>query len=190
MKKLNQLLWIILLTQISCVDDNSFPEPNIPRAGYLTKMPKETNVGANSFGCYINKKIVASQGWYQTRGIDFYDNRYWIEYSRYVNGWYRYVTYSDGSKAYLMSIQAHCESYYIQIFLKDNINIGRNICTILLERQDGEETYIENAVIDITKFNTTEYIISGRFDDIEADLDNSTISITKGQFDIKYGQGF
>lgn len=189
MKKLIELLCVILLTQTSCVQDNSFPETDIPRAGYLTKMPEETNVGANSFGCYINKKIVASQGWYQTVGIDS-DDRYWIEYSRYVNGWYRYPTFADGMKTYLMSIQAYCESHYIQIFLKNSINMGQNSCTILLELPDSKKLYIDNVVIDVVRFDTTEHIISGRFDSIETYLDNSTIHITKGRFDVKYGTNF
>ncbi len=73
MKKISCFL-VIVLTFCSCIDyedalSKSLKEHSKSNFGeYLDKMPDKTQVGANTFGCYINGTLAAARGVYPKIG--------------------------------------------------------------------------------------------------------------------------
>ena len=61
MKQSTKLIGIILLILNIYSCDIHWYDPDKPKPGYLNQMPKETSIGANTFGYYINGKLIAAQ---------------------------------------------------------------------------------------------------------------------------------
>lgn len=181
MKQSTKLIGIILLILNIYSCDIHWYDPDKPKPRYLNQMPKETSIGANTFGYYINGKLIAAQGYYQE------------EESFFVNGdWHKFSEYTR------MSLQASSgKHYYMMMQIYDTIRLGINDCFFHIEYNTsglpGGSGNIK-ALVDITKFDTIEHIISGRFNDITIPIefiDSISIAyITNGQFDVKYEKDF
>ena len=83
MKQSTKLIGIILLILNIYSCDIHWYDPDKPKPGYLNQMPKETSIGANTFGYYINGKLIAAQGYYQEEE-SFFVNGDWHKFSEYT----------------------------------------------------------------------------------------------------------
>lgn len=180
MKQSTKLIGIILLILNIYSCDIHWYDPDKPKPGYLNQMPKETSIVQYIWILY-NGKLIAAQGYYQE------------EESFFVNGdWHKFSEYTR------MSLQASSgKHYYMMMQIYDTIRLGINDCFFHIEYNTsglpGGSGNIK-ALVDITKFDTIEHIISGRFNDITIPIefiDSISIAyITNGQFDVKYEKDF
>jgi len=175
MKKLMMFVIVIgLINNLSCSPDKD--EENLPQ---------ETQVGANTLGCLINGKI-----WLPKGLVTFPSPNLQAQ----VSQTYFYISaLKEGGDFITIEIN---ESPKIGVFNLNDSNhtayMG-NSGTNCYYKTDSESL---NNYIEITKFDTVNYIISGRFEftafkfQIEG-LDSSSEcdsikKITEGRFDIKY----
>lgn len=183
---MKQLLYyfIALIAICSC---DLLPDPDYPKEGYLNYMPEETQIGANTFGCYINGKLVAVQGKYKQEGTA--PSILW--FGSIVKGFYSKEI--SGDTTMLINIQI---SPYEHILLQvTNLRLDTNSvfeCHYCSDKIEGKVPPYVAANVHITKFNKDEQVISARFDTIVIPaLDNYPyMELTNGQFDIKYGKNF
>ena len=162
---------VILMTCLSCEDDNIFKQLVDPPAKVL---PPATQTGANTFGCKVNGKV-----WLPSETA-------WIEF---INGGLNIVGEDilDNNSAVAIHIGEFTisdsgyfqlgkhTSYFSQasfdtdknIFITDLVNIGNITITRL----------------DTTKLN---YIVSGTFNFKARDeITGETVEITEGRFDLR-----
>lgn len=112
---------VFLLSFFSC--DFHLYDPDKPKPGYLDEMPEETSIGANTFGCYVNGELAATQGWYQEEGVELYD---WSSSARYVNGfWEKYRNDT------CMKLKIHTKGLLYHLRIVDTPFIGANNCYFL-----------------------------------------------------------
>lgn len=191
MKTIRKILGVSLLSLLFLGCESIYDSDN-PQPGYLNKMPEKTSIGANTFGCYVNGELLASQGWYQQEGIEPY---LWGSYSRYVNG---FCYENNGTKT--MYLRMGTKYALFSFKLDDKICLGENECSLLVTLKDRVPSFARLLVttINVTRFDSIEHVISGKFDGITlheepSDINSNvivSISISQGQFDIKYGQKF
>ena len=183
-RHLVEIMLFVLLCLFTITSCEFFPEdPNKPpKAAYLDYMPEETNIGANTFGCYVNGKLEAVRGLFQKEGIA-------PHLGSYVNGFWEKYKNDTTLKLHIISKQA---TFYIH--LHKCPHLGDNNCSFYLSLQSVSQGSgsIDTTSIDILKFDTISHIISGRFNDITIPMQfpESIVHLTDGQFDIKYGQNF
>lgn len=193
---MKKLICFLLITPMLCCCDKIF-DLNIksigehydgPSPGYLDYMPEHTQVGANTFGCYINDTLFAVRGYYQRPGHkpNFYG--WWMDK---VNGFWGVA--EDKSKEKLMHLDIDLSENRYMYFAFKELNKGKNRIKIYY-RFSNSAIYsgeTESAFIDILKLDIDKQILCGSFDSIPIrlsdGLDTLNIIITKGYFDIKYG---
>lgn len=148
---------------------------------YPDHMPEKTKEGNNTFGCYIDGKLLAVQG---TEGV---------EGSGLVKGDGMEYDYGPSSTwpptHYLdISIELQNEDMGSLCFTFDTTNLkeGVNHCDVTC----GYKYSVNDSVdVNVTFLDEEKHIICGEFD--KAVLYNSDnikdfITLTKGQFDVKY----
>lgn len=189
---------------------NPFPDEDEQEktySGFLQEMPKVTNMGANTFGCYINGELMASQGYFQKEGID--PSGYWP--TGHVNGFFAerisFVT-KKAHKEMELDFKLECGEMVIQI---DTVpQNGLNDCILGMTLKGGTSNYSGSTktIINIF-FDKKNRIISGKFDDVRMEASREAsgwesgtsqscdiqsdiilLYLTDGRFDVKYGQNF
>ena len=177
MKKLYYTLLILsLLALQGCFNDDDAP----------TTLPEATQTGAGTFGCLVN-------------GEPF------IETGSYLNCYYQYV---DGGYYFAFGAESEYNSLLRQIILGTNAAIIEEGVTYTLGMgcydvpgsHYGEVTYkfhygyvfdtcdTEYGYLHITKFDFTNYIVSGTFEfDVLNPYTGEIIEIREGRFDTKFG---
>lgn len=181
MKK-NNTLWLLLLALCSifaaCKKDH-------PPKTELEKLPLITQTGANTFGCLLNGVA------YTPGGGGVFGNVLSVQYDPTFQGGQFIIktenTSNINSKRY---VNLHADSIstvgIFQLAFKSKywINydaIQSNGCTY--------SNYYENPIsgsLLITKFDTSNRIVSGTFDFKFNNANCGTIEATQGRFDVKY----
>ena len=179
MKKLLYLLCVALL--LCCCDGWDFGKPE---SCYLDYLPKKTQIGANTFGCYINGELAASKGYSQREG----DN------TGYVNGfWRKYSDFFDRERndtIMRFDFEVKQASLYIEYsYLQRNIYE----CEVYIRFRDNPDLSGSiDTIINVTRFDRSAHIISGELNALDIPLYNkdSVVHLRKIRFDIKYGSNF
>lgn len=169
-QKFSNLLFPVLLAFLltSCEKNNPFAPG--------TELPKETTIGANTFGCLVNGKVWRNGGIYFPNSSVTVD----MNYSNLL------ITADRNVKDTLSGIS-------VSIF-KSDIGIGQFICdslniNILYILIIGGSVYdyprTHEGKIEITRYDLVNRIVSGRFE-AKFQLEGyEEIVITKGRFDLK-----
>ncbi|MHC1705018.1 MAG: hypothetical protein AB9846_14000 [Tenuifilaceae bacterium] len=174
LQKFSNLLLPTLLALLltSCEENN----PLAPS----TKLPPETTIGANTFGCLVNGKIWRNGGYFNPGSSlnipEMSGSRLQIAASRSV----RDTLSSIGLYVFSSNIstgQYLCDSLNVNVYFL-NI-IGGPTGTVY------EYLYAHEGEIEITRYDLENRIVSGRFN-AKLKLDgNDEIIITNGRFDLK-----
>jgi hypothetical protein len=172
------LLLSILFIFVSCDKEDDKPKTE------LEKLPPATQTGAQTFGCLIDGKAFVPPKFGSNAPNAFY---------QFVDGAYTLSIYgsTDGGSN-LKSINIGCidmpliqeSSYLLKEELSNNYfgeyNIGGGITF------SGASTTINPGTLTITRFDPTNFIISGTFEFSVLDDNNAEIKITNGRFDMQY----
>ena len=177
MKKL--LLLLLTTFTLSCCDkDDDKPKTE------LEKLPPSTQTGAQTFGCLIDGKAFVPPKFGTNSPGAFY---------QFVGGAYTLSIYgsTDGGSN-LKSINIGCldmpliqeTNYLLKEELVNNYfgeyNIGGGITF------SGATTTAYQGILIITRFDPTNFIISGTFEFTVLDDNGHEIKITNGRFDMQY----
>jgi hypothetical protein len=172
MKKINILQIMIFITITLCSCESCKKE-------YLTELPPETQTGANTFGCYVNGELFVKDGTHT-----FTEPPLNAEFIKGQN---------------ILTISSFSKKGYINLWVMDvKVNIPTSLYEgyFLPEAEWGRECFCFGGKnfgeIVITKFDTTNNIVSGRFlftgqcsDPLLNVTGDSIVNITDGRFDIK-----
>ena len=137
----------------------------------LNVLPQETQTGANTFGCYIeNQLFVRSYG-------------ATITHTPYISAIY------TKDSAFLEIYAENKDIGNFGFWIKNpKVNTFNRIYKVVFESSNHDLYSSKNMdYIYLTKFDTINKIVSGRFDYILKSESDSTlkINISKGRFDIK-----
>ena len=160
-----------------------YPEKSLDRHNqscYLQEMPYETHIGANKFGCYVDGELAASQG-------DFQKGAY---QGQYVMGVMGRVSVSWSKAALGLSFDTEYATF---IFEDESAPfVGTNAFRVKVTmKQEDASGMVEDAPVEITYFNETSRIVSGRFGSVDVPLYDAdgnflrTVCLTDGLFDVK-----
>ena len=195
--KYTLLILLITSTLISCSNNDPI-EPFIPT------LPPITQIGANTFGCYIDGNLLTprdgsgtiggmgSQKGMKTyalgNGPDYIYNEIYIDDFKSEKGGLLRIhiieLYQNGGGTYTIN-ESNCQNG-----LDANINININ-CRVYDYTENIFKWYcsIENAgVLTITRYDLENRIVSGIFSCTMQNRDNpdERIEITQGRFDYKW----
>jgi hypothetical protein len=167
------LLVLMSVTSSTCKKDSKDLIPKID------ELPQETQVGKNTFGCLVDGEI-----WISTRNYtNIYNNdQFWV---------YNYPLFRGISIVAKKSDKNPQESF--TLFSKNIYGAGRyklgKYFDPYVTSYNNQQTFIisdtVNSLLNITKYDTINRIISGEFN-FKFLKDNKTINVTNGVFDIKY----
>lgn len=173
------LLAIILIscTSMMCeCDDKTTYEP---------QLPPETTTGANTFGCLVNGKV------WRNGGVGF--PNYSLAISQLSENWLIVIAknnYGDTISGFSFNIK-------INSIIERKYSLDTSNCFIYFSKinnKDGgaciwskEESTFMNAIgfVELTRFDISNGIVSGRFEATLKNSDCGTLNITKGRFDIQ-----
>lgn len=186
LKKINYsyLLFIVLLTTNACKKETL-------HSGPIPEMPAYTETGANTMAYRVNGRLVIAKS-------DLNDGK-GVQGNRFE------LTYPDKGHIFFCDGQFIRENYYETIFLsiehvsdtgiyelrlgsEEDFNVGQyRVGRNSSAYKSFSTTNMHRGKIHITKLDTVNKIISGKFDFQAAYFWGiETVSITDGQFDIKY----
>lgn len=182
MKKLIYLFSMLLLFS-SCTSMierwlgwESYKDPNYP-----DHMPEKTKEGNNTFGCYIDGKLLAVQGTEGVEGSNFV---------KALRNEYVYDPSEGHLSAHHLEILIEFENkdlgYIFFSFDTTHLKEGINHCDVSFSNKYATNDSID---VDITFLDEEKHIVCGEFDKaILYDSDNikDFTTLTKGQFDVKY----
>ena len=161
MKKHYYFIFVLASFLIACNEDKSID---------VTVMPEETATGADTFGCLVD-------GWLYVGGR--YSDRYW-NINAQESILFRYT--SDNKMSVEVKVKDRNEPYaYLAFTIIEPVD--KQHCTFIdaqwLDKlsSDNKGIPLGNGTVEITRFDKTKKIISGRF---------SGSQITHGQFDVHY----
>ena len=164
------LTWLLLLMLAvsACKKKNADPEPDLP---------PETQIGADTFGCYINGvpwKAQGDGGW--GRSLITLDQSG-------GNGWFVLIGNDFTKKEWI-------KLFHINILGTGKYSLGKNTMGgIGYYTQNGyfmsSDATEFSAELTITRFDTLARIFSGRFWFKMTMPDGKIIDVTSGRFDIK-----
>jgi hypothetical protein len=182
-KIFSKSLFILLFTTFALSCCNKEDNPTIP-VSELSKLPPATQTGAQTFGCLINGKAFVPPKFGTNAPSAFY---------QFVAGAYTLgINASSGGGSELKSIL---------IGALDVPAIGTNIYQLKSEESgnflskyligggitfSGVTSDSNPGVITITRFDPTNFIISGTFEFTVLDDNGNEIKITNGRFDMQY----
>ena len=137
----------------------------------LNVLPQETQTGANTFGCYIDNNLFV--------------NSYGATYTHtpYISS--IYTKDSDFLEVYAENKDIGNFGFWIK---NPKVNTFNKIYNAVFENSNHDLYSSKNMdSIYLTKFDTINKIVSGRFDYILKSESDSTlkIKVSKGRFDIK-----
>jgi hypothetical protein len=155
-----------------------------------SKLPPETQSGANTFGCLINGKA------FLPKGSGFGGpvlSCFYIQNTPTEQGYFLGLSSSDASnKSDEVSIGIGTDSLQVSIGSYNLIEeaTGNYFAYYLRVNQQGANQYYTSSndpgVITITKFDEQNQIISGTFHFNVVTETNDTLKITEGRFDMHY----
>ena len=197
MKKLLCLLFAML---VLCGCDIQFPNLgdnyDPPQGDDLKRMPEKTCIGANTFGCYRDQRLLAIKGRYQAEGIEDYGGAN-IPLHSLVNGFY--VTKKSSDNSNVMMIKIFIGNCTIELNFTD-LSIGKNKCRLSYSdvNWDSGVWGKDSVEVDITHWDQERQIICGEFKKWRCKLNapplshsenarDTILTFTYGQFDVKYG---
>jgi len=162
---------VILITCLSCEDDNIFKQLVDPPAKVL---PPATQTGANTFGCKVNGKVwlPSETAWMEFRegGISLVAKNKLTPQQTVIINIGKYVINGVGTYNISKLTPYYSNGYFrneSKHFETDDTNTG----TIIITR------------LDTTKFN---YIVSGTFNFKARDeITGETVEVTEGRFDLR-----
>lgn len=154
----NTILFLLILCLfVSCEEDHSVD---------ITVMPEETSVGANTFGCLID-------GWLYVGGR-YSDYNFWLwQIEQRESIQFTYIDSPDEESK--MEVSVICKPDKILSFTILALEEGEN-CKYVNTSLNGEHE-LPSGEAYITRFDTTNKIISGRF---------GGGKVTEGRFDVIY----
>jgi hypothetical protein len=174
MKK--HFIWLVLLIAlVACKRDKEQPNPD-------PDLPPATQIGANTFGCYIN-----GQPWTPKGRVGLGTNFYmsydsWLFGGLIDIGVYRIV---DGIREDITINGSPVTKIGKYLFTKTTThNVSFTDKNGVFYRGKDEDVNVSGE-LDITKFDLQNGIISGTFDFKLEKQGHPTIEATKGRFDKK-----
>jgi len=167
-------LGILLLGTISCCKDKD-----------EDKLPPETQEGKNTFGCLVNGKV-----WIPTGMVTFPSPNIHAEISKNE---FSIEALKSRGQAISFNIKIPLNVGVYNLNSKNSQAFYANGITNCYYQTD---TILSKGILEITKFDTLNNIVSGKFNfiafkykpiiiEVIGDCDSS-IAITEGRFDIKY----
>ena len=182
----------ITLTSCNSNNDNSF----------TPTLPAITQTGANTFGCYIDGKLLVPRDGDGSFNLPSHGATHFVtgtpptDYNSSLTI-HDYTGNARLLQLYIENVQNGEGLYQIkesncQDFAGGNPNPSINIYCRLKDEQTGENKYycsIENSGnLNITRYDYSNGIISGTFDfnAVNKDDSNDIIEITEGRFDISW----
>ena len=153
----------------NCKKNNSSPQ-----------LPIETQVGANTFGCKVNGEI------WLPNGAAFTTPAYDVQYYKSDGYLYLLLNQSNTNQAIKIKMKG---VFNIGIYSLDPSNV-RAIEYINLHTNNNCIDYnktntTQTGIVEITKIDTTNKIVSGRFNGILSLISCPDINITEGRFDFE-----
>ena len=155
-----------------------------------SKLPPETQTGANTFGCLINGKA------FLPKGSGFGGpvlSCFYIHNTSTEQGYFFGLTASDKSNTSdVYGIGIGTDSLQVSIGTHSLTNKGKGNFYGLYSRvnNQGSNQYYTSSkdpgVITITKFDEQKQIVSGTFHFNVVTETNDTLKITEGRFDMHY----
>ena len=186
------LFFLTLLSLVGCSKDNA--TNNDP----VAQLPAETQVGANTFGCYIKGKLLLPRDGTSLQGGTNSGCVFWGGYPN-VNDYNEIEVRdykSERSTRFLMHIQSLFQigmgTYIIDesngLSDIDGLNHHYIHCKIFNESTNSYQyyrSYANSGVLKITRYDYANQIVSGTFSCNVRNSINSTdeIAITQGRFD-------
>ena len=174
MKKLYYTLLILSLLGLQgCFNDDDAP----------TTLPEATQTGAGTFGCLVNGEPFIETG------------SYFNCYYQYIDGAYYFAIGAESEHNSLLS-QVILASVAVTIDSGGTYSLGcRYVPGTSYAEVQINNPYVENDTCDteygymhITKFDFTNYIVSGTFEfDVLNPYTGEIIEIREGRFDTKFG---
>jgi hypothetical protein len=171
------LFLFLVLSLTSC--EKIFPAPKFKTPTVdLTQLPAETQEGKNTIGCLLNGQVWRNQGggwFYYDYGASYFKKNFTV-----------YGIKKTEQNNQEISIQLYNSFKGLGIY--DLKNDSTNIIVfddINSSCRYNDDTYTIGK-LEITKFDTINYIISGRFNFTLIKPGCDTIRATDGRFDIKY----
>ena len=172
MKPLIQLLLSIaftclLLASMGCSDDDS-------------ELPAPTQEGLNTFGCLVNGEIWSPKGNVGYSNLDIsYDPN--LEGGSFDLATYRIINNEDQDYIYMYSPNVQNVGSY-------SLSIEEGVVTfdnLPLCNYDRDTSVYRTGILNITRLDLEQAIISGTFEFTLAKPNCDTIRVTKGRFDMK-----
>lgn len=169
---------VILLTGCSWFQKMEEPKP-IFTPPVVTELPPETQTGANTFGCYINGQPWMPYGLNALSVGIADDSLLFINAKRKYSGHYtslsfEFLNFESSNSLYPLAFNP-TEAAVTYSDLSSNSN--PKVYTV----QTGSE-----GLLTITRLDTVERIMSGRFHFTATDGAGDTVRITDGRFDSRY----
>ena len=171
MKKLIPWLLLLMLAVSACKKKNADPEPDLP---------PETQIGADTFGCYINGVPWKAQ---ESNPSGFFGRSLITLDQSGGNGWF-VLTGNDFIK------KAWIQLASTQVLGIGTYSLKKGIGSVTYSsREEGyfgtrEAQEVDGELV-VTRFDPSNRIFSGRFRFKLTMPDGKIIDVTSGRFDIK-----
>lgn len=173
------LLLAILFSFISCEDKVDF-----------SVLPSETQSGNDTFGCYVDGKIFIGNIY-----TTWQQDPIFVEYYSEID---LLLISADGKFEDGKMGEMSMKIYHPKVDIPLNMNIGRFNCSYWTDSKKYEESsygLTEGGEVIITKFDTINKIVSGRFNMTAKKLlgylpsdgysESDSIKLHEGRFDLK-----
>ena len=192
---MKHLFFIATLLLFSCSKDDEATTDNTP------KLPPETQTGANTFGCYINGKLVIPRDGTGTVGGSDKGARFWGGYPLETD--YYEIDIRDYKSTRTSNILIHLQAVHISGIGNYTIDLSNGMrgidglnnnyihCMIFDDTSNSYKYYRSfnnSGTAIITKYDFNNRIISGTFTCRVRNSVNPSeeIEITQGRFDLKW----
>lgn len=168
------LLFSLLLFSSRCKKQNTEPE-----------LPPETTTGAMTFGCRVNGKVFVPKGSIDGPGIT---SQYIYLGTGQGGGWFLNLNGANRIDEPRVTIGIETDSLFIEegktYSLKSlkGFASARVLSDIIPYRMSANDV----GELVVTKHNTNQRILSGRFSFTVSHSNGTTLNITEGRFDVRY----
>jgi hypothetical protein len=166
------LLFSFITVFVCCKKIN--PKPNTPKDD-LTQLPPETQEGKSTMGFLLNGQVWRNQGYNGGKNLtaSYYQRALFISAFKTTN------TLSQGMGMHIYRGFKGVGVYNLTTDSTDVTFSGSTNCSY-------DNLDYTKGTLEITRFDTVNYIVSGRFSFTLAKLGCDTVRITDGRFDIKF----
>jgi len=195
LKKVNNLILLLIVLSLSMTSCKSDDEDV-----FTPSLPPITQTGANTFGCYIDGKLLVprdGEGTFNSPSHGIYYHTAG-NYPNYLFDEIEVNNYKGNTKLIIHIVGLHQNEEGLYEIKNSNClssvdaNLTTNLFYVYKDKVTQETKYycsIENTgTLTITKYDIPNRIVSGTFSctAVNKDDSNDTIQITDGRFDFKW----